>query len=135
MSGIFAHNLFASEVPFKQSSAVFTSTQGRQTPDSQQLASCVHLLSLDIQQGPECKRRGTPRLGGSRQCCSNANEGQWAETGTQGVPYKHKEELLNCEGDRALEEAAQRGCGVSLSEAAQDPSGCLPVQPTVASLF
>ena len=38
---------------------------------------------------------------------------QQAQTATQEVPYKHEEELFYCEGDRALEQAVQIGCGVS----------------------
>jgi len=34
---------------------------------------------------------------------------------TQEVPYKHKEELVYCEGDRALEQAVSKGCVVSFS--------------------
>ena len=39
------------------------------------------------------------------------------------------------EGVRALEEAAQRGCGVSFSRDIQNPPGCFPVQPSVGNLL
>ena len=44
---------------------------------------------------------------------------------------EHEEELLHFEGDGALEQAAQRGCGFSFSADIQDPPGQNLVQPAV----
>lgn len=61
---------------------------------------------------------------------------QWAETGAQQVPPKHEEEL-HCEGDSALEQTGQRGCGVLLSGGTQNLFGCnlmqlAPSEPVLA---
>jgi len=47
-------------------------------------------------------------FGGKQQ----QNKGQQAETGTEEVPYKHKEALSYCQTSRALEQAAQRSLEV-----------------------
>lgn len=60
------------------------------------------------------------------------NKGQWAHTGTQGVPYKPEEKKKQIEDNRAL--AARRGGGVSSSGDWQYLLGRLPVHPPVGSL-
>ena len=46
-----------------------------------------------------------------------------------------EEKFLHCEGDRALKQAAQRGCGVSFSGDTQNPPGIFPAQPTIGNLL
>jgi len=61
------------------------------------------------------------------------DKGQRTQTEAQEVPSEHEEELLQSEGDGALEKAAQGGCGVFLSEDIQDPPKRSPVQPAVGA--
>jgi len=59
------------------------------------------------------------------------NKGQWAQTGTQKVPYKHEEELLYCEGDRVLLEQAAQSLFFSVFTAIQASQiSCVPELPS-----
>ena len=52
----------------------------------------------------------------SFQWCPGQDKGQRAQTGAEEAPAEPKEELLPSEGDGALAQAAQGGCGVSFLE-------------------
>ena len=61
---------------------------------------------------------------------SNRTKGNWHKQ-TQEVPSEQEEELLYFEGDRALEKAAQSGCGFSFSGDIRNLPGRGPVQPAL----
>ena len=67
-----------------------------------------------------------PFSGAQRQ-----DKGQQAPTEAEEVLSEDEEELLHCEGDGALAQAAQGGCGVSFSGDIKASPGRGPVQPAL----
>jgi len=59
------------------------------------------------------------------------DKGQGAQTEAQEFLSELDEEFFPSEGDRALKQAAQKGCGVSFSGDIQNPPGGGPVQPAL----
>ena len=63
---------------------------------------------------------------GSFQWCAETEQGQWAKTATQEVPYKYEKELCHSESDRSLEQDTLGGCGISSGDT-QNLPGHFPV--------
>jgi len=59
------------------------------------------------------------------------DKGQWAQTEAEEAPAEDEEELLHPEGDGALAQAAQGGCGFSFSGDIPAPPGHGAVQPAL----
>ena len=90
-----------------------------------------------------CKAKGSssPSLnnkwvsGGRGQALFNSaqcqDKGQRAQTEAEEAPAEHEEELLPSEGDGALAQAAQGGCGVSFSVDIPAPPGRGAVPPAL----
>jgi len=77
---------------------------------------------------------GRGRRGWSQDLSSGAqwqDQRQWAQTETQKVLSENEETLFYCEGNRALAQVVQGGCGVSVLGDTQKPSGQGPGQQVV----
>lgn len=66
-----------------------------------------HLLYQERLRDPELLGLEKRRQRGSFQWCPVSAQGAMGTTGTHKVPNKHEEELIYCEGNRALRQAAQ----------------------------
>lgn len=71
-----------------------------------------------------CQEDGDRLFSGAQQ----QDKGQWAQSETQEAPAEYEEKCLCFEGDKALQQGAQRGCGVLCPGEIQKPSGHNPVQ-------
>ena len=63
------------------------------------------------------------------------DKGQQAQTEAEEGPAEHEEDLLPSEGDGALEQVAQRGCGFCCSGDIQDSPQQGPVQPALGDNY
>ena len=65
------------------------------------------------------------------QWCPATGQGATGTKWSTEVLAEREEELIYSESDGALEQVAQRGCGVSFSGGTQNLSGWDPVQPAL----
>lgn len=84
-------------------------------------------MLINIQSGTQAYWTRVLSVGAQRQ-----DKGKQPQAETQEVP---SDKLLYSEHDRAVEQAAQRACGVVLSADIQNPPRCFPMQPTTENLL
>ena len=72
---------------------------------------------------------------GTSQWCVAIVQGEMAQNLNTGSSILTCRRTQCGKGDRALEQVAQRGCGVSFYGGIQDPAGCLPVQTMVGHVL
>lgn len=77
-----------------------------------------------------CQEDGTRLF----SCAKQQDERQWAKTEAQQITAEYESVFLYCEDDKAVEQVAQRGCGVFFSGDIQNPPGCHPVQCALGDL-
>ena len=97
------------------------------TPVPHAPGGCGHLDLLVFWQVGGCQEDGAKLSSGAQR----QDKGQRPQTEAQGAPAEDEEELLPSEGDGALAQAAQGGCGVSFSGDIPDPPGRGAVQPAL----
>lgn len=56
----------------------------------------------------------TGRWGQILPCAQQQDKGQWVQSGSQEARAEYEEKCLYFVGDIALQQGAQKGCGVSL---------------------
>jgi len=91
----------------------------------------VQLLSSAVSGSNSSPGTSWPASGDLSSGAQRQNKEQRAQTEAEEAPAEHEEELLPSEGDGALAQAAQGGCGVSFSRDIPDPPGHGAVQPAL----